>query len=431
MGGFTGLFKGAFDGDESMQDAFAAQVDAADAVRQAESNLHEARENHLKAKDPKASAEALNQLMKAESDLEKARGVVTLAAKAAGRAEIAAAIEVAIAVVKITDKIVGAVFQARLQVSNAIASMMGAVREFSTMVEKQREQVMELRVAFALSQIQVAAAALNLRIVQLDGVRSQLEAAKTVAQAQAKYQAQLRADARARLLLQSDMGLAFDRFRWKLGRDVAGALADFEQMSDESRALYAEVQAALIGQQLAEKQARVASLNAVFEQTKAVFDLRDATRSLGVASQKLVVLTGTAFGLDSTQATVGERYSKLAAEKAKIEADKASVGNWINPVKWATWYPAANRRISQINEEMRKLAEMPEFKKFDEKSLAEINKATASAGALGFFGGGDRVEELIRFSPLGDAARALDRAKFDTGLVDLAADREALKSKID
>ncbi|UWH02005.1 hypothetical protein [Corynebacterium silvaticum] len=105
--------------------------------------------------------------------------------------------------------------------------------------------------------------------------------------------------------------------------------------------------------------------------------------------------------------------------------------NWINPVKWATWYPAANRRISQINEEMRKLAEMPEFKKFDEKSLAEINKATASAGALGFFGGGDRVEELIRFSPLGDAARALDRAKFDTGLVDLAADREALKSKID
>lgn len=493
LGGATGLFKGVFGGYESMQDAFAAQVDAADAMRQAESNLREARENHMKAmadgtgltvkqqrrledamrslekaktpdkkgkvdqgrvddaqrkldrvrediaaeqsksgsKDAKASLDPLNQLVKAESDLEKARGVVTLAAKAAGRAEVAIAIEVAVAVTKLVDKIVGAVFQARAHVHNAVSSMLGSVREFSSMVEKQREQVMELRIAFATSQIQVAAASRNLRIVQLDGMRSQLESAKTVAQAQAKYEAQLRADARARLLLQSDMGLAFDRFRWKLGDDAAKVLTDFEKMSDESRALYAEVQAALIGQQIAEKQARVAALNAVFDQTKAVFDLRDATRALGVASQKLAVMTGAAFGMDTTQATVGERYARLASEKSKIQADQASISNWLNPAKWGTWYPAAQRRISQIDEEMKAIAELPEFKQFDPKAVSEINKAMASAGVLGFFGGGDRIEELIRFSPLGDAARALDRAKFDTGLIDLKAERDALGSKIE
>lgn len=432
---FTDFAKGTVSAYTALEDSWVKQVDAADGVKQAEVNLTKARKNYADvvkkdgAKSEAAKA-AKEELTAAELDLADARSVVKAAAAATGHAEIAMAVEVFTMVTKIVDAIAGAVTGAIAQVRKAVASMMGAMSELAEMTVKQRNLVTGLRLDMALTQVKVAESLRKLRIAQIDGATAQLESAVTVAEAQAKFDAQRRADAALALADYTDLSLAFDRFRWNVREGLTESMAEMAAWSDESHALYAELMAAQIGQQMAEKQAQISGLKAAYDHTKAVLDLAEVTRSLGVASEKLAVLTGTAFGYDTVEASVGKRYADLAAEKAQITADQASIKNWLNPAAWFTYYPQAARRMEQIDAEMAEISAMPEFKAFDPATLKQINSMIAGAGALGFFGGADSVGKTIDLSALGDAGRALEKVKWSNDLIDTKAEQEKLRADI-
>ncbi|WP_018024366.1 tape measure protein [Corynebacterium ulceribovis] len=493
FGEFTGLFKGSVGAYEEMERSFVAQVDAADGLKQAEKNLAEARAEYaaamsdsteltvkqqrklddaLKAvedakkpnkkgevnadkvakaelklarvrediaaeqekagvKQSDTAMQAAENLLKAEADLADARQTVAQVAAAAGHAEIAMAIEVVDLGLRLADKIVGAVMQARSQVSQAMASMMQSVSELVSMTDALRDQVSVLGVEAAAAKLQVMDSLRGIRLAQFDGVRAQLEAAKTVADIEKKFAAQRKADARAAMSNYRDLSLTLDRWRWSLRNGIDSALDDMAEWSDESRALFAELQAAQIGRQIAEKQAQINVLKATFQHQRAVHDLVSATTSLGIAAEKLAAMSGTAFGFNSVEATIGSRYTSLLAEKAKLKADNAHIGTWINPVNWFTSMPAASKRIRQIDQELAQLAAMDEFKQFSPDQLAEVKRIERSAGFMGFFGASDKVADMIKNSSLGDAARALDRARFEQSLIDARHANELAKQDLD
>lgn len=401
---------------------------AAEAVKKAEEKLAAARSNASQA------AEKTSEAIAATADTAKATSAAmsaaSAAALAAGQAQIAVAIEVFNAVVKVIDHVISSLTGSIVAVRNAVAESAKATQEHAQLIAKQREMVALLRYQAAMATIDVVAAARKLRFAQLDGLRDQLESVKTVASARAKLEAQRKKDARLQLADYTDLSLEINRFRFNMKDAVVGGLVDLSVWSDESRALFAEVQAAQIGQQIAAKSAAINNLKAAYEHTKAVLDLQDATRSLSVASEKLAAMTENAFGLDPTQATVGQRYAALQAEKAKISAEKASPKSWLNPAAWFTYYPAADRRIKQINRELAELEAREEFKGFSRKERGTINRMVGSAGFLGLFGGTDKIESMIRNSALGDAQRSLDKARFETQLIDVKNQQNELRAQL-
>ena len=425
--GIKSTFGGVVGAFEDMEDAAIAEVDASDAVKQAEKNLAKARKE--------GSPE---DVQKAEEELTKARGAVQLAARATGQAQIAMMVELASlainlikGVFKFVEGKIQDVMQAHVTAFKAVGSAMESVGKLDAEVLKLRESVTGLFIDQAMAQIELAAAARNVRIAQMDGVTSQLQATKTLAEAQAAFDEQRQADMRLAAMGYDDLSLAYDRFRWGM-LDANGDVMDqMAAWSDESHALYSELLAAQVNQQLVEKQAQQANLEAAYKHTLAVIELNDVTSSLEVAAKKLAVASGHAFGMDQVGATVGQRYAELMGEKAALKADQASLKTWLNPVNWFTTMPANQRRIKQIDQQLKQLQAMSEFQDFDRGTRRDIDRAVKSAGWMGFFGAGDKVDEMIKNSALGDASRALEQMEFENRLIDLKAEQDTLRRKVE
>lgn len=425
--GIKSTFGGVASAFEGLEDAASAEVDAAESVKQAEKNLARARKEGS-PEDVKA----------AEEDLAKARGAVQMAATAMGQAQVAMMVELAALAIKlvkgifqfIESKIQG-VMKAHVEAFEAISDVMGAVGKLDETVLKLRESVTGLVIDQAMAQIELAAAARNVRMAQMDGVTAQLEATKTLAEAQADFDAQRKKDMRLAAMDYTDLSLAYDRFRWEMMGANEDMMDSMAAWSDESHALYSELLAAQVNQQLVQKQAQQASLEAAYKHTLAVLELNDVTANLEVAAKKLAVASSQAFGMDQVGATVGQRYANLMGEKAKLKADQASLKTWLNPVNWFTTMPANQRRIKQIDQQLKQLESMPEFKDFDKGTRRDIDKAVKSAGWMGFFGAGDKVEQMIKNSALGDASRALEQMEFEHRLIDLKANQDELRRKVE
>lgn len=432
--GIKSTFGGVVGAFEDMEDAASAEVDASDAVKQAEKNLARARKEGT-PDDIKA----------AEEDLAKARGAVQVAAAAMGQAQVAMMVELAalaINLIKLVVKGVKKLFefienkiqdtiQAHVTAFKAFGSAVESVGKLNAEVLKLRESVTGLAVDQAMAQIELAAASRNVRMAQMDGITSQLEATKNLAEAQAAFDEQRQADMRLAAMGYDDLSLAYDRFRWGMLGANADAMDQMAAWSDESHALYSELLSAQVHRQLVEKQAQRANLEAAYKHTLAVIELNDVTANLEVAAKKLAVASGQAFGMDEVGATVGQRYAELMAEKASLQADQASIKTWLNPVNWFTTMPMNQRRIKQIDIQLAELQEMPEFDKVDRQALGEMDKAVKKAGWMGFFGSGDRVDEMVNNSALGDASRALDQMEFENRLIDLQAEQDELRRKVE
>ncbi|MER0075761.1 tape measure protein [Corynebacterium sp. KPL3739] len=309
--GIKSTFGGVASAFEGMESAASAEVDAADSVKQAEKNLARAR----KEGSPEDVAAA-------EQDLTKARGAVQVAAAAMGQAQVAMMIELAAMAIKLIKAVfdfiearIQGVMKAHVDAFEAVSDAMGAVAKLDETVLKLRESVTGVIIDHAMAQIEWAAAAREARMVQMDGITAQLEATKTLAEAQADFDAQRKNDMRLAAMDYTDLSLAYDRFRW----DMIGANEDMMDSmaawSDESHALYSELLAAQVNQQLVEKQAQRANLEASYKHILAVLELNDVTANLEVAAKKLAVASGQAFGMDQVGATVGQRYADLMAEK--------------------------------------------------------------------------------------------------------------------
>ncbi|MFW9231414.1 hypothetical protein ACOI9B_13375, partial [Corynebacterium striatum] len=235
--GIKSTFGGVADAWTGLEDAAIRQVDAADAVKQAEENVAKARAEG----DAEAQAEA-------EKDLAKAHKTVGLAAAAAGQAQIEMALAIAELVVNIVKRVIEGIndiaqriLKAQAEAYNAIADSFAAIGKLADTVQNLRENVAGLMLDQTMAQIELAAAVRNVRIAQMDGVTAQLEGAKTLAEAQAAFDAQRKADMRLAAADYSDLSLAYDRFRFGMVGANKEAMDQMANWSDKSHALYSEL----------------------------------------------------------------------------------------------------------------------------------------------------------------------------------------------
>lgn len=387
----TGVFKGSVTAYDEMQTAHAAQVDAADGVKQAEKNLATARREYAEAlaedteltvkqkrklEDAQAAVvaakkpdkkgnvnadkvakaelrlkrvqediaaeqektgkkqsdkvkEAAENLTKAEDELAAARYVVTAAAKAAGFAEIGMVLAVAEIVGKVAKKIGTAIRAARQGMADARAESMKAVSEWTQLVDSQRETVSKLKMSLIDAQIALTSAAWKTRLSVADVIRAQLEGAKNVAEAEAKLKAERERVARAGMLHYNDMRAAYDRFRLAERDAMAGRLDDFIRITPEIRALEHEVNVARIEGIQGQHKAVLASLEAMHAQQLAALDLASTTLQLQQQTAQLAQMAQTHFGLTSEQALTGANTAALEAEALRLRGKTNRGIGWV------------------------------------------------------------------------------------------------------
>lgn len=300
--GINSTFGGVAKAYESLQDAAVMQVDAADAVTQAEKNLADARKQQAemlkeagadpelstktqrkledserklaearKTGDPKKIADAerglartredaqaeleksgvknADQLVKAseavtaaEQDHEKALGVVQMAARATGQAQIAMALEVAEMVVKIgkqlrelANKITTWISGIRTQTRAAVWELTKSWSELTGVVDQHRDMVAELQMQLVNAAIEVVSKSMDARTAQVDVVRAQLQGAKSVAEAEAALQGERDKVMGKQKWNFRDMSLEYDRFRQGYRDGINEQIAGMAQLSVQER----------------------------------------------------------------------------------------------------------------------------------------------------------------------------------------------------
>lgn len=277
--GLTSLgstFGGVVEGFENLEDAAVQQVDAAKAVQQAEKNLAEARAEYAEmlAETPEASKKTLRRIEDAEAGLAKARksgkpeqiakaekklarvredaademkktgeksaedliaaqeavaeaeqdhtqalGVVEMAAKSTGQAQIMMAVKVAETVINIGKqiwdlavRITDWINNIRIKTRTAVWELAQSWTQLTETVDQHRSMVVGLRLELARAAVEVVDATISLRTAQADVVRAQLEGVQKVASAQQRLD-----EERAKLTKKQvhgfrDMSLEYDRF---------------------------------------------------------------------------------------------------------------------------------------------------------------------------------------------------------------------------
>lgn len=348
-------------------------------------------------------------------------GVVLESLKAA----LSAAQKIATAI----DALVGRVMKARVVAFDGLSQMYEGVRGLSELARQFRQDVTSATFAQAMAVIALADAQRNQRIVAMQGMQAQLDGALKVAEAERNLRESRERDARAQRLLNRDLTESWGGLRHAILQATLDSVEATAYKSQETLAWEAKLSAAELDLQILQAQGASANLKAQYDATVAAFDLRDATRDLGVAAEKLALMTGETFGTTEVEATVGKRWSDLQAEKAELQAWKAELGTWVNPANWGAMRDA-DRRIAQIDAELADLESREQFT-MDAETQREIERVVKRAGMMGLFGAGDNVARRLKNSALGDASRALERIQWESALIDLEAATDAAKLRDD
>lgn len=344
---------------------------------------------------------------------------------------IKTAIDVFQKVAEVISGLVVRTFEARKAAFTSLGEMFNAVRDLSKLTRELRAQVVGLIHDQALATIALADAQRNQRIVAMEGVRAQMKSALTLANAWDEFEAARREDVALARQEYIDLTNVWGRWRHEAISGTEEAIEVTAKLSDRSLVALYRIGAADMDKRIAEKQAAEANLKAQWEATIAAFDLREVTRDLGVAAEKLAIASGKTFGMTEVDATVNKRWSDLQAEIAELEAWKADPKTWMWAGNWGAM-AQADRRIKQIREELAEIEGRDDFTMSAETSK-EIQKVVSKSTAMGFFGGAQNVAKKIEWSAAGDAGRALERIQWETDLIDkkAATNPEKLRDEIE
>ena len=240
-------FGGVAKGYEALQDAAVMQVDAADAVRQAEENLVDVRRQAAEITgDADASDEdkkkALEAVTAAEKEHSKALGTVKMAAQATGQAQIAMALEVAEMVIGIGKKIWDVVVKITdwinnisIQTRTAVWELTKSWSELTGVVDQHRGMVAQLQMQLVNAAVDVIGKSMEMRTAQVDVVRAQLQGAKNVAEAEGALQAERDKVMGKQKWNFRDMSLEYDRFRQGYRDGINEQIAGMAQLSVQER----------------------------------------------------------------------------------------------------------------------------------------------------------------------------------------------------
>lgn len=391
-----------------MEEAWIQQADAANALKQAESQLAAARQN--------GDAEAIKT---AEDDLATARGVVAEAAKAAGVAELNLAFAIIDVIGSIFSKIGEAVYKAKVGLGKAVAESASWVYEWTKMVDAQRETVSKLQQQFVNDKIAYTKSVWETRLAQSDLTKAQLEGVKSVAEAEKKLQAERKRQARLASRDWRDLSTAYGRYRWVEKLGMAERLSDAIRITPEILALEHEVNAAKLSALAKQYKASLAALEASHAQQMAALNLAQSQLQLAQQSAQLAQMQQQYMGMDQTQAMYGNTTAKLYAER-QAAAGRANKGffGWIgsffkDPIGTLQYAfgggRAADKQYAQwIDQEIAKReAEGKGLnQEVDPQTMALVQKLFAQ-------GLDQQAMNILKISSVGAPARALEAAKED------------------
>lgn len=353
-------------------------------------------------------------------------GALTGAAAVAGPAGISvgvavagikAAIELFKTLVGVINGIVLGVLDKSRAVRNGMTSMFGSMRELAEMQAEAAEDVVKARLAYAMSLIELQSAYRDVRIAAADGAIAQANAVVSLAEAQAEFEKQRRADMAAALADYTDLSLTFDRFRWNVIDGIAKAVDGMAAWSDESRALWSQVQAAQVGLAIAELTSKRDQLQATWDLGKAAIGVAEATNALVTAQMKLANIGDS--GQDQVALMLWERESELLAQIMQAERNRHE--KW-----WSISTRIESERLQKaLWAEVDQIRSHKDYVDVDDEYQRQFNDLHSRAWAMNSAAVDMAVENI-----LGDASRKLDRMVLNNQIIDVQSQASQLRTEV-
>lgn len=333
------------------------------------------------------------------------------------------AVKTAIGVVKKVGSaigdFVGRIFDARAKTYSNMVTVLNLQHEWAQMVDEQAAKVVELRVAWVEAQVALRDATWKTRLAQADVVRAQLQGVKSVAEAEAKLEAERKRVAKAALGHFDDLSLAYDRYRWAEYQGMVERLGVQAAVTPEILALEAEVNVAKLNALAAQKEASLSALQASWEQQKAALALMQTQQQLALQTQQLAVMQREFFGMSQADSLQAMNTMKLRQELAEVQAQQGK-----NFWRLSYWLTGAHRADNQRERELK--AQIAQR----EGSGAGVNVG-GTGGLMSFFGYGDSALNAAKNAGYGKAERAMFEAQEQQALLQIEQQKQQLQQQIE
>ena len=311
---------------------------------------------------------------------------------------------------------VARIFDARGKTYANMVTVMNLQHEWAQMVDEQASKVAELRVAWVEAQVALRDATWKTRLAQADVVRAQLQGVKSVAEAEAKLEAERNRVARAALRNFDDLSLAYDRYRWAEYQGMVDRLDLQAAVTPEILALESEVNAARLNALASQKEASLEALRASWEQQKAALDLMQTQQNLALQTQQLAIMQREFFGMSQAESLQAMNTMKLRQELAEVQSQQGK-----NFWRLSYWLTGAHRADERRERALR-------------EQIAGREGGVDSprgAGAMAFFGYGDSALNAARNAGYGQAEQAMFEAQEQQALLQLEQQKQQLQQQIE
>ncbi|WP_288833665.1 transglycosylase SLT domain-containing protein [uncultured Corynebacterium sp.] len=421
-----------YDDEEKRKDAIAKATEDAS---KAEDDLTEARKKSASALDMRIFDVApqihgmLSQAAAATTAIPALSGALGGLAVAAGPAGISVGVAIQAVMTGINlfktvmgaiSELVSGVFDARAKMFALHAQALQAQYEWAKTVDDMRAKVVELRVSWVEAQVALRDATWKTRLAQADVVRAQLQGVKTVAEAEAKLEAERKRVARAAARDLNDMSLLYDRYRWLEYQGLADRLDLAVTVTPEILALEAEVNAAKLTALANQRSASLAALQASWEQQKAALNLQQVQANLAMQTQQLALMQAQFGGFGQAESLQAMNTAKLYEERAKVQS-QIGKAFW-RPSYWLTGAGSADRkRIAELD---RLIAE----REAEGKGAGAPVKGT---GWMSFFGYGDSASNAVKNGGYGSAEEAMWKFQEAQQLQQIELQKKQLEQQIE
>lgn len=309
------------------------------------------------------------------------------------------------------------IHNADAQMYQSMVQAIGIQHEWAKMVDDQAAAVVSLRVAWVEAQVALRDASWKTRMAQADVVRAQLQGVKTVAEVEAKLEAERIRVAKIARLQFDDMSLAYDRYRWMEHRSMEDRLDLYAQVTPEILALESEVNAAKLNALAAQKQASLDALAASYEQQKAAMALQQTQANLALQTQQLALMQREFFGMDQAESLKAMNTMQLRQELAELQAQ-------IGKNSWRISYAATGAKAADRKRE-------EELRRQIAEREGTGNVRVAKTSGMAFFGYAASAQNAAKNAGYGRAEAAMFKAQEEQALLNIKQQEQQLRQQIE
>ena len=334
-------------------------------------------------------------------------------------------IQVGKMVIDLVDKIIDRFNRGKVGALQAMDKVLASQAEWGRMVDEQFAKVVNLRIEMANAMIAFRDASWKARLAQ-DGVaRAQLEGVRNVRAAEAKL-AEYRAQSSQQAIFDfQDMSLEYDRYRWNEFKGIVQRGEVSAKVTAEMLALEADINVARLQAEIAQYEADMAHLEAMFEQQRAAVNLMRTMRSLEEATAELAQMQQTLHGYDQKGMLTAQNTVKMYTELAEVEGRMQK--NW-----WSLRYQLGGGKKADkaYAEQLRRDIAEREAQGKGVQGIALDDRTMKDLTRLARQGREAEMDSLIKASDLGRAQRAIFETQERQALAEIDRKRRDLEDMI-